>query len=272
VIVRCCGVRGSTPAPGAAYVQVGGHTSCLAVSPAHDEPPRLILDAGTGIRNVTPLLAGAPFSGTILLSHLHWDHVQGLPFFTAADREDAATRLLVPDSGRPAIDELARVMGPPHFPIGPDGLRGRWRFETLDEGEFALEGLRVRVREVPHKGGRTLGYRVEDASGSLAYLPDHRPATGPAQTRVLELVAGVDLLVHDAQFLASERSTATAYGHATVDQAVALACAGRVGTLALFHHAPTRTDAALDVLRDGLRDCPVPVVVATEGLELAVGG
>ena len=132
--LRFCGVRGSTPAPGPDFVRVGGHTSCLAVWPDGSTLPRLILDAGTGIRAVTPLLGGRPFRGTVLLTHLHWDHVQGLPFFRAGDRDDAVVDLLLPDEGVPAASLLARAMSPPHFPIRPEGLRGTWRFGTVREG------------------------------------------------------------------------------------------------------------------------------------------
>ena len=123
-----CGVRGSTPAPGAEFVRYGGHTSCVAVTHDGAAAPTLILDAGTGVRRVTALLAGQPFTGTILLTHLHWDHVQGLPFFRAGDRDDARVTLLLPDQqdGTGAEEVLARAMSPPHFPIRPSELRGRW--------------------------------------------------------------------------------------------------------------------------------------------------
>jgi ribonuclease BN (tRNA processing enzyme) len=268
VRLRFCGVRGSTPAPGVEFAGVGGHTSCVAVWPDGSADPRLVLDAGTGIRTVTALLDGRAFRGTILLSHLHWDHVQGLPFFAAADRDDARVQLLLPDAGVPAADTLRRAMSPPHFPIGPEGLRGRWRFDGLDEGAHRLEGLRVVATEVPHKGGRTFGYRVEDAAGSFAYVPDHHPGRAGPGDAVVELVAGVDLLVHDAQFAAAEAGVADAYGHATIDQAVALAAEGGVGELVLFHHSPTRTDAELAALvadAGNAFDVPFPVTVAVEG-------
>jgi phosphoribosyl 1,2-cyclic phosphodiesterase len=224
---------------------------------------------------VTPLLRGGPFRGTVLLTHLHWDHVQGLPFFRAGDRDDAVVDLLLPDEGVPAASLLARAMSPPHFPIGPEGLQGRWRFATVGEGWREVEGLAVLAREVPHKGGVTFGYRVEGAAGSFAYLPDHLPTGGgdrgpmsmPASVR--ELTQGVDLLVHDAQFVAAESVLARDYGHATVEQAIALAAASGVRELVLFHHSPERTDAAAEaLLRAAAEASPCPVHLAVEGHEL----
>jgi phosphoribosyl 1,2-cyclic phosphodiesterase len=277
VRLRFCGVRGSTPAPGASFVRVGGHTSSVAVWPDGSSVPRLLLDAGTGIRAVGPLLGGGPFHGTILLSHLHWDHVQGLPFFGAADRDDAEVDLLLPDEGVPAASMLARAMSPPHFPITPAGLRGTWRFASAGEGWRELEGLALLAREVPHKGGRTFGYRVEGETGSFAYLPDHLPAGDASLDRapssaVRALTAGVDVLVHDAQFVTAESALATAYGHATVEQAVALAVGAGAGELVLFHHAPDRTDdQAASLLRAAVQAASCPVRLAVEGDELTPG-
>ncbi len=235
--IHFLGVRGSTPAPGIDFVRVGGNTSCVAI--AHDgAAPTLVLDAGTGLRRLTSLLEGAPFRGTILLTHLHWDHLQGLPFFAAGDRADADVTLALPEPGDP-VEVLGRAMSPPHFPIGPDGLRGHWCFDSITPGRHQIEGFEVLALEVAHKGGRTYGYRISDGHSSVAYLPDH--ATGPPD-QAERLVAGVDLLIHDAQFVEAERAVATDYGHATVDDAVALATKAGVGRLALFHHGPDRTD------------------------------
>jgi phosphoribosyl 1,2-cyclic phosphodiesterase len=247
------GVRGSTPAPGADFVRVGGHTSCVAVTPDGSDAPTLLLDAGTGLSAVSTSLAGAPFRGDILLTHLHWDHVQGLPFFRAGDRDDAQVGLLLPAQGSATARDvgsaaalLARSMSPPHFPIRPEELRGDWSFDAVDAGTFSAGGCRVTAVEVPHKGGRTYGFRVEADGASFAYLPDHHPGTDRAPG--LRLADGVDVLCHGAMFTESERAVADLYGHGTLDDALDLARDAQVGRLVLVHHAPTRSDDAVEQL------------------------
>ena len=277
--IHLCGVRGSTPAPGAEFVRYGGHTSCVAIAP-DGGPVRLILDAGTGLRRVTGLLGGAPFAGTIILTHLHWDHVHGLPFFTAGDRDDARVTLLLPEpeeaqnqEGSAGAEELlARGMSPPHFPISPSGLRGEWSFCTLAPGAFKAEGLTVEAREVPHKGGRTFGYRVSDGHSAIAYIPDHCPtALGPGpegwgeyHPAALVLAADVDLLIHDSFLLPDEVAAQASFGHPAADYAVRLGRQARARRVLLAHHKPDRTDDALDTLAARFRPDP-HVTVAAEG-------
>ena len=275
-----CGVRGSTPAPGADFVRYGGHTSCVAVARDDTAPPTLILNAGTGVRRVTALLAGQPFTGTILLTHLHWDHVQGLPFFRAADRDDASVTLLLPDQqdGSSAEQVLARAMSPPHFPIGPGQLRGSWTFGTISPGQVRADGFTVEAREIPHKGGRTLGYRISDGRSAVAYVTDHCPtALGPGpdgwgeyHAGAVELAAGADVLIHDAQLLAGELAAQAAFGHAAADYAVCLAQRAAARQVVLFHHQPDRTDDALDQVARGFMTAPVSVAVAAEGQVLDI--
>jgi ribonuclease BN (tRNA processing enzyme) len=277
VRLHFCGVRGSTPAPGHAFERYGGNTSCIAI--AHDgaNAPTLVLDAGTGLARVGPLLGGAPFRGTILLSHLHWDHTHGLPFFPAADREDARSTVYLPDQGdgQSAASVLARCMSPPHFPILPTELRGDWRYELLAPGSLEVEGFTVTAIEIPHKGGRTYGYRVSDGRSTIAYAPDHCPTVlgpgddglGARHPAALALASGVDALVHDAQLLPEELAAEASFGHAAADYAVGLAREAGAGGVVLFHHKPSRSDDALDELaarlgRDG------HVTVASESLVL----
>jgi len=268
VRLHLLGVRGSTPAPGAEFVRYGGHTSCVAVS-ADGSAPRLVLDAGTGLRDLSGLLGGQAYEGSILLTHLHWDHMHGLPFFVAGDRADAVVDLYVPaQAGASALELLSQAMSPPSFPITPDQLGGRWTFHALEPGSCSIEAFSVLAAEVNHKGGRTFGYRVEDAAGSMAYLPDHTFAA-EVPDAALELARGVDVLLHDAQFVESERQIADLYGHATVDDAIGFAAAAGARSLVLFHHGPARTD---DQLEEILRrtDPPLPVTLARQGTILDV--
>ena len=266
------GVRGSTPAPGADFVRYGGHTSCLAITAEGSDRPTLVLDAGTGLRSLTALLAGAAFDGSIVLSHLHWDHMQGLPFFAAGDRDDARVDLYVPaQDDRSGRDLLAHSFSPPSFPITPEGLHGTWKFHALEQGAHTIEGLAVAAVEIEHKGGTTFGLRVDDERGSLAYLPDHAPAAGVSDA-LLAMLDGVDVLIHDAQFLEGERPVAVDYGHATVQDSIKLAESCNVRCVVLFHHSPARTDAALDEIASWASDLApdLAVVVAREGMTLDV--
>jgi phosphoribosyl 1,2-cyclic phosphodiesterase len=274
VRITFCGVRGSTPAPGARFARYGGNTSCVAVSHSPDSPV-LALDAGTGLANLTSLLGGGPFAGTILLTHLHWDHSLGLPFFAAGDRHDARVRLLLPDQqdGSSAEAVLARVMSPPFFPIAPGGLRGDWTFGSISPGQLKAEGFSIEAREIPHKGGRTFGYRVSDGRCALAYVTDHCPTVfgpgpdgvGEYHDSVLALAEGADLLVHDAQLLAEEVAAEAVFGHAAAEYAVRLAVRAGARRVVLSHHKPSRTDAELDEVARRFAGAPVPVTVAAEG-------
>ncbi len=267
--IRLLGVRGSTQAPGSDFLRYGGHTSCVAITPSGQPNPALLLDAGTGIRSATNMMGGTAFRGSILLSHLHWDHVCGLPFFAAGDHPDSAVDVYLPaQDGCSGRDLLARSMSPPSFPIAPEDLRGRWHFRAMEAGSLPISGFEIGCADVVHKGGRTFGYRVSDAHGSMAYLPDHSPALGISD-RALELITGVDVLLHDAQFVESERAMADQYGHATVQDAIALALRAEVGTLVLTHHSPSRTDDELDLLAATV-SAPLPVTVAAQGDVLEV--
>jgi phosphoribosyl 1,2-cyclic phosphodiesterase len=278
VRVSFCGTRGSTPSPGPDFVRYGGNTSCVAVS--HDDAgPSLLLDAGTGLRRVHELLDGQPFRGSLLLTHLHWDHVQGLPFFPAGDREGARVAAWLPanDATDPTA-LLSRMMSPPFFPIGPAQLRGDWAFGFVPEGEFEAEGFTVLAREVPHKGGQTFGYRVSDGRTSVAYLPDHCPTAlgdgpdglGLYHENALELAADVDLLVHDSHLRAEEVPAEGSFGHAAAEYAVRLGELAGARRVALFHHRPERTDE--EVARTVSRFCSrqPSVFAAEEGATIAL--
>lgn len=271
--VHFCGTRGSTPVSGFTQGRYGGHTSSVAL--AHDgERPTLVLDAGTGITQLTPLLGEHPFRGTILLGHLHWDHTHGLPFFAGGARPGHRVDVVMPDQDEDAEQVLARAFSPPHFPIFPKQLGEGWSFANLAPGSHDVEGFRVLALDVPHKGGRTFGFRVSDGHSSLAYLSDHAPTAfgygpdgvGAYHETALELAQGVDVLIHDAQHRREEFPALEFLGHSVTDYPVRLAVAAGARSVMLFHHAPGRTDDEIDEIAAGYAAGPVPVAAAYDGL------
>lgn len=273
--VQFCGVRGSAPATGVDYAGVGGATSCVAIA-ADGALPTLLLDGGTGLRTASSLFGDAPFEGTIILGHLHWDHFMGLPFFPAGDRPGARVRVLVPEQDGDPVGSVTSIFGPPLFPITPGELRGEWTFETYDAGTFQVGAFSVLAREIPHKGGRTMGLRVSDGRSSIAYLSDHAPheigpgadGLGALHPAALELARDVDVLIHDAQYTAAELPAKRSWGHAAADYSATLA--GRAGArrVLLYHHDPARTDAEVMRVADdvaGRAPTGVEVTVAVEG-------
>lgn len=237
-----------------------------------DGPPTLVLDAGTGLRNVTALLGGEPYRGALVLGHLHWDHTQGIPFFVGGDRDGSRVDVYLPEQGD-ETEVLERFMSPPHFPIGVDGLNGEWTIHGLEEGAIEIEGFSMLALDIPHKGGRMLGFRVEADGASFAYLSDHSPLTvgpgpdglGAYHEAAVRLARGVDLLVHDAQHTAEELPARAHFGHSAAEYAVGLAWEADAKAVLLFHHDPNRTDAQLDDLAERFADAPVPVTAAAEG-------
>lgn len=272
-----CGVRGSLPAVGSEFATVGGNTSCVALAHDDDRGPSLVLDAGTGLRTLTRLLDGAAFRGSLILGHCHWDHVMGIPFFRAGDRIDSRVRVLLPQQGTPAEELMERMMSPPLFPIRPSTLRGDWTYETYDEGTFDLEGFRVMTREIPHRGGRTMGLRISDGRSTVAYLSDHAPydvgpgvdGLGEVHRAAVDIVKGADVLVHDAQYTDSELVDRMDWGHSAASYAVTLGHECGVGRVFLYHHDPSRTDDQVFTLRQSLRvPSGMEVDVAIEGDEI----
>ncbi len=277
--LHVCGSRGSSPTPGIEFAKYGGHTSCVAVEGV-DGRPDLIIDAGTGLRVADGLFGGHPFEGVMLLGHLHWDHTQGLPFFRAGDRDDARVDVYVPAQDLDPLAALERMMSPPNFPITPTELKGAWTFLTLEEGLHQIGRYEVTAREIPHKGGRTFGYRIDDGRASIAYLSDHHPLLmgegpdghGVVHEAALDLADGVDLLIHDAQFVGEDWPTRRQLGHSTPTYAARLAREANAQKVLLFHHDPARTDDQLDELAAAWAGTSEPdVLVAQEGMTLDAG-
>ena len=271
--VQFCGTRGSTPVSSAEQSRYGGYTACIAL--AHTgEPPTIILDAGTGLQQLSLALRGQAFCGTILLSHLHWDHTHGMPFFRSGTIPGNRVDVYLPEQGVDPEELLARAISPPHFPIRPKQLGDHWTFNAIEPGHYEFEGFSVDALEIPHKGGRTFGYRVSDGEGTLAYLPDHSPTSlgqgpdgfGVYHDAAITLSDGADLLVHDSQHTAAELPQLGFLGHSAVEYAVALAQRTGARQLALFHHDPWRSDAAIDALVAQHAMAPVRVCAAYDGM------
>lgn len=244
------GARGSLPSPGAAMRRYGGNTACVTVDVAGE--PLLIIDAGTGIAHI-PVAELAGRHVNLLLSHLHWDHVIGLPFFPGARDPEAQVAAFGPAGEHGFRHGLDQVISPPGFPIDTSGFAGQWSFHDLGEETVTLGSVRVTARAVRHRG-HALGFRVECDGSSIAYLSDHGPGAedrGAAEDdvvpgSVLDLVDGVDLLFHDAQYTDAEYQRFRSFGHTTPAYAARVAAAGNAGTLVLYHHDPFRTDDGVD--------------------------
>lgn len=271
------GVRGSTPCSSDDHQRYGGNTACVVVERAGREP--IILDLGTGLRFFGLERAHSdPFKASALVSHLHWDHVQGVPFFAPLLSEGARLDLYGPAQGETSLSETVRsFLSPPYFPVDIDRLPCEIEFHELEDGEFEIDGASVRSAEVPHIGP-TLGFRIECGDTSLAYVSDHQqPAVGSdhVSEAVLELAEDVDLLIHDAQYDDLEFSMRHDWGHCTVDYAVEVAAQAGAKTLALFHHDPSHHDSHIDELlasaSRNARSLGVPEVIAAhEGLTVSL--
>ena len=271
------GVRGSTPCSSDDHKRYGGNTACVAVERAGHEP--IVLDLGTGLRHFGLERAhGDPFKASALLSHLHWDHVQGIPFFGPLLVEGAQLDLYGPVQGEASLcDTVRSFLSPPYFPVDIEALPCEITFHELADSSFDIDGASVRSAEVPHIGP-TLGFRIEFGGTSIAYVSDHQqPGVDSTHVdeSVLELAQGVDLLIHDAQFDELEFSVRHDWGHCTVDYAVEVAAQAGASTLALFHHDPGHHDAHIDALLAGASRAAESrgigeVIAAHEGLTVSL--
>ncbi|MBX2801922.1 MAG: MBL fold metallo-hydrolase [Myxococcales bacterium] len=237
--VRFWGVRGSIAVSGGAFAATGGNTTCLEI--AH-EGHRVILDGGTGLQRMgADCIAtdGPQLDATLLFSHVHWDHIQGVPFFGPAFHPGSTLRL----GGAPGLaDALQEQMRAPMFPVGLDALQAQLSFVDVEVSEPLIVGpFTIHAETMSHPNG-VLVYRVEAGGHSVVFATDveHGEQLDP---RLLDFAEGADLLVHDAQYTDDEYDAHRGWGHSTWQQAVDVAHLAGVGQLALCHHDPGRTDA-----------------------------
>ena len=272
------GVRGSTPCAGESTARYGGNTASVVVSDPGRDP--ILFDLGTGVRYFGKACpAGEPIHAHALVTHLHWDHVQGLPFCRPLLTPGSTLTAYGPahdgvDFGE-AFDHLMR---PPFFPVRAHELCSDIHFSTVVPGvPCEMAGAVVTAAYVPHTD-TTLGYRVERDGVSVAYVSDHQqPVDDPeyVDAAVLELCQNVDLLIHDAQYTPEEFAARDTWGHCTVSYAVHVAAEAAARCLVLFHHDPEHDDAMLDRLtlaavEEGARRGVPEVIAAAEGLNLSL--
>ena len=276
VNVTFWGVRGSTPCPCDANRRYGGNTSCVTLEAPGMDP--VVFDLGTGLRFYGESLQGAaePFRALALVTHMHWDHVQGLPFFTPLHHPVASLEVHGRSEGCPIRGASRPLMCPPFFPVGPDELAGHITFHDLVDAELTWGRARITAADVPHTGP-TNGYRVEIDGLVVVYISDHQQPADPNQIApsVLELCRDADLVIHDAQFEAHELAVKADWGHCTVEYAVRVAAEAGARRLVLFHHDPAHSDDTIDRLLGDARAAAVgtsvgEIIAASEGLTVSL--
>jgi phosphoribosyl 1,2-cyclic phosphodiesterase len=274
--LRFWGVRGSIASPGPDTALVGGNTSCVEVR-CGDE--RLVLDAGTGLRALgNELLAKSkgPIHATMLLSHFHWDHIQGLPFFVPAYLPTTKLTVVGASDGRHTLrDKLSRQMTEPHFPVQLDDLSAELSYREVRPGQaFEVGAVRVRVARLNHPGG-VFAYRLEHGGRSVVYATDteHYSCVDPT---LVALARDADVLIYDAQYTPEEYrgergGSKVGWGHSTYVAGAEIAAAAGIGQLVLFHHDPQRSDAGVVAVEEAARSLFSNSIAAREGMVLVPG-
>jgi phosphoribosyl 1,2-cyclic phosphodiesterase len=282
---RCWGTRGSVPSPGIGTAGYGGNTSCLEITAGSGR--RFIFDAGSGIR-----LLGEHISrlnevprADLFLTHFHWDHIQGLPFFGPLYHPGTHLRVHGPKQGEMDIQTLiAGQMAPMYFPVPFEAVSAHLEFRHLEGDPWVSDEVEVTSMRVRHPG-HTHGYKIRAADASIAYFPDaelegghYQQSPKPHWEALLRFLDGVDLLFHDSMYTDAEYTRREGWGHSSFAQAVRLAEEAGVKRLYLFHHAPERSDEELSRILEQLgndlvrRNSALELGVAAEGEDLLVEG
>jgi len=268
------GVRGSIASPGTTTTRVGGNTSCVEVCTAEQ---RFVLDAGTGIRTLGEALMarGGPVDVVLCLSHLHWDHIQGLPFFVPSYLPSTRIHVLGPAFSDASVrDTLARQMASPVFPVRFNDLASRTTVrEVMDRDDFTIGSATLRTARLHHPGG-CIAWRIDAEGASIVYATDteHDACVDPA---LASFARTADVLVYDSQYTPEEYRGASGpprvgWGHSTYAAGAELAAAACVAKLVLFHHDPQRTDDQVDEIERRAREIFPCTTAAREGLRISL--
>ena len=254
--VKFWGTRGSIPAPGAHTLEFGGNTSCVEV--LLNSGRRLVIDGGTGLRLLGKHLmeVASPVRIYLLLSHGHWDHLLGIPFFEPIYQE--STEILV-DGWPPAFQAMTRVfdshMGDGFFPVAFDHLKARIDYlNRLAHGPLEVDGVTIDVIPLNHPQGG-FGFRIREGSHALVFITDNELGADHGQRlpEFVDFVRGVDILIHDAQYLPSDMPERRGWGHSTYEEVVNLAMQAGVHNLILTHHDPSRSDSEVEKIIEAAR-------------------
>jgi len=252
MVITFYGVRGSIPSPGIATARYGGNTSCVFIELQNGQI--LVMDAGTGIRELGKRLQETDDTINILLSHGHWDHIQGYPFFKPIYQPDRLIRVFTSAAGNHGqLCALFSQIDGANFPLKESELPSRSECIMEDiETILAGDNINIRRASLNHPGGG-IAYRIEEDGASCAYITDNelQPPNAPATSygQWVDFCQDVDVLIHDAQYLERDLPEKHGWGHSLVSQVRQLALDARVGCLVMFHHDPDRTDAEIDFIQ-----------------------
>ena len=265
------GVRGSIACPSPNHIAFGGNTSCIEVSAGGT---RIILDAGTGIRNMGHWLQRKNITeATILLSHVHWDHINGFPFFSPAFHKDWSFHIMAGHLAKfgGIRNVLAGQMTTPTFPVPLEAMRSTMTYEDFDAGDsFNLPAdSKVKIRTAPlnHPDGAT-AYRIEYQGKSLCYVTDTEHVPGKPDETILGLIEGTNLFIYDCTYTDKEFERKRGWGHSTWEEAVRLAQAANVESLAIFHHDPDHEDRFMERVESQARQIWSGAFVAREHMRV----
>jgi phosphoribosyl 1,2-cyclic phosphodiesterase len=277
MLVRFWGVRGSTPTPQSENLRYGGNTSCVEV---RVNGHIYVFDCGTGFRNLGKQLSqehagdgrnGHPINAHIFLSHFHWDHIQGIPFFSPLYNDRESSFVFHSSSRTRGLQQaLEEQMADPYFPVNMSDMAAHRQFCTIDEGRTKLEGCTVESKWLNHPQG-CLGFRMETEGKVIVYATDNEPGDPVFDKSVRKLAEGADLLIYDAQYLPEEYAARKqGWGHSHWREAINVVMESGAKELILFHHDPDHSDACIDSVVKQAREHYPKVRAASEGMEIVL--